>query len=562
MVKIVSGFFILAFSLSAWQKDGLPITSEPGNQKNPKLIVPQGKDYFYVVWEDYNRFPFRVVTGKFDATTGKPLWSSPLVVVDSGGHQSMPQAVSTPSGGFILVFQIDTLATKRTIFATKIGSDKTWQWASKWVRVSSVEGVTYNPLLSLDGSGEGCYVTWGKWDENLGIQDVQAAHISSEGEVTFKKTLTRNTSGGWFPAIVPSLGGDAIVLWKGKWPGDDSSSIFGQRLSPMGEFKWDTLGVLINRIGCFECYWGMIENNSGGGIAFFIPPGDYGMTAQLISPQGDIKWQKDGVKVATTAFMDTAVIRFDTDGCSGCILSYPFNPNIISQYPNQLIACRYDSTGDSIWSSEVFSLPNPADSGWGGINSMANSAPGECIVAWHGDTTAAFYAARVDASGKVRWTVPICSFLRGAYIEDMAVVADLKGGAYVIWQDDRNGWDNIDIFAQHIDSTGAMGIGETTGRKQTLHEGLLSIEPNPFSQTTKISSQELGVSSEGVILKIYDVAGKLVKSFYLTPHSSLLTTGIIWDGRADTGEPTPPGVYFCRLETKNYQVTKKVIRIK
>jgi len=47
--KIIWLSLILPLSLVGWERNGIPIAKGPGDQTDARLIVPEGKDYFYVV---------------------------------------------------------------------------------------------------------------------------------------------------------------------------------------------------------------------------------------------------------------------------------------------------------------------------------------------------------------------------------------------------------------------------------------------------------------------------------------------------------------------------------
>jgi hypothetical protein len=101
----------------------------------------------------------------------------------------------------------------------------------------------------------------------------------------------------------------------------------------------------------------------------------------------------------------------------------------------------------------------------------------------------------------------------------------------------------------------------------------LQIYPNPFSKLTKISfgrghldmitrsSYGTG-SAKGIELKIYDVNGRLVKSFLLPTAYSLLPTEVSWNGVDDAGQKLPSGIYFCRLDTGEFSETQKILFLK
>jgi len=85
----------------------------------------------------------------------------------------------------------------------------------------------------------------------------------------------------------------------------------------------------------------------------------------------------------------------------------------------------------------------------------------------------------------------------------------------------------------------------------------LSISPNPFTGKTEIK----WLLPEGNFqFKIYDATGKAVKQWdcrLLKPSGH-----IIWSGTDDSGKKLPAGVYFCRLENTNSNMTQKVILMK
>jgi len=106
-----------------------------------------------------------------------------------------------------------------------------------------------------------------------------------------------------------------------------------------------------------------------------------------------------------------------------------------------------------------------------------------------------------------------------------------------------------------------MGVQEDLIPSHAITYKFLQIHPNPFHNKTVIS-YFMERDIKNVVLKIYDVTGRLVKSFnHLTNHQ-LLFNQITWDGTDDFGKKIPTGVYFCRLETDKYTVTKKIVKLR
>jgi flagellar hook assembly protein FlgD len=95
----------------------------------------------------------------------------------------------------------------------------------------------------------------------------------------------------------------------------------------------------------------------------------------------------------------------------------------------------------------------------------------------------------------------------------------------------------------------------------------LTIDPNPFREITTIKFQVPSTKSQTNInfqisLKIYDVSGKLVRSFNLASDFLSLASTFFWNGTDINGKRLPQGVYFVRLENESEALTEKVVLIK
>jgi len=99
------------------------------------------------------------------------------------------------------------------------------------------------------------------------------------------------------------------------------------------------------------------------------------------------------------------------------------------------------------------------------------------------------------------------------------------------------------------------GIEEGTGQTRPVS---LRISPNPFRNQTDIQLQITDNSEKNTSLNIYDVSGRLVKSFALRTAPYALR----WDGTDLGGVPVPAGVYFVKLAAGETSVTEKILRLK
>ncbi|MCP4548829.1 MAG: T9SS type A sorting domain-containing protein [bacterium] len=84
--------------------------------------------------------------------------------------------------------------------------------------------------------------------------------------------------------------------------------------------------------------------------------------------------------------------------------------------------------------------------------------------------------------------------------------------------------------------------------------------PNPFNPTTVISFGLAGDSQ--VDLRVFSLAGRLVRNLTQGRHFTAGHHSIIWDGCTDEGRRLASGVYLYRLQTADFRETRKMIMIK
>jgi len=62
-------------------------------------------------------------------------------------------------------------------------------------------------------------------------------------------------------------------------------------------------------------------------------------------------------------------------------------------------------------------------------------------------------------------------------------------------------------------------------------------------------------------LAIYDVSGRVIRSFNLESSIMNHESSLWWDGTDNVGNRVPEGVYFVRLQGIHFNITEKVILI-
>lgn len=177
---------------------------------------------------------------------------------------------------------------------------------------------------------------------------------------------------------------------------------------------------------------------------------------------------------------------------------------------------------------------------------------------------------------------------KGLYIDDVQIGT---GGSVFSedFESGATGWESKDwvmsVATWHPDTFQAYGgsgsswwVGDTTLKGysnawyQVLDSPVLTIGveenanpksgklvvqnlPNPFTIKTAISIQ--GISKGD--LRIYDLGGRLVKTFSINSAPQSANATVIWDGRDESGKSVPAGMYIYKVKSDNFSATKKMI---
>ena len=116
-----------------------------------------------------------------------------------------------------------------------------------------------------------------------------------------------------------------------------------------------------------------------------------------------------------------------------------------------------------------------------------------------------------------------------------------------------------------------VGIAETPSSESYSNIPSFTLSPNPFREIVNlkfqfgrgdIQMQDVRSKKQDFTLKIYDVSGKIIRSFNLASSFLPLASTISWDGTDDMCRAVPAGVYFLRFKAGDYNKTEKAILLR
>ncbi len=137
----------------------------------------------------------------------------------------------------------------------------------------------------------------------------------------------------------------------------------------------------------------------------------------------------------------------------------------------------------------------------------------------------------------------------------------LPAGEDYLFSFEGEGFDTIRILV-------ADQEGKLLSVKQEYERGSLPKKyalfqnyPNPFNPSTHIRFFVGGEGPAEVTLKIYNVAGQLVKTL-VDEKKSPGEHEEVWNGKNEDGEDVASGVYFYKLKVSDYVETKRMVLLK
>lgn len=161
---------------------------------------------------------------------------------------------------------------------------------------------------------------------------------------------------------------------------------------------------------------------------------------------------------------------------------------------------------------------------------------------------------RLDApEGAIAWAKPA-----GAD-EEILVRVDESGQdqCLVIW---RRGVEFLDQAVQYTITIGGDVTAVDDYGSVPVTTNLLAPAPNPFNPRTMIAFDLAAPGSVG--LRIFDMAGRLVRTLVNGEQMAAGRHELTWQGRDDQGRLVATGPYFCRLRTGDTVQVKRMMLLK
>lgn len=534
LLVLGSSFALPAFAAPV---NGIPLCSATGSQLLP-VMVSDGAGGAIVAWHDNRAAGGGVCYAQRVDANGTPLWSANGIPLSTTGDPGTPAIASDGAGGAFVVFA----GQGTNPHVQWVNAAGAVQWGVDGIAIATTT-TTRDLAITRDlNGGGGCIVVWREDNGAAGSSDIIGQRVNSSGNLQWGaagKVVSSNMNNENVPAVVSDNAGGCWVAWVDAGSGpkiirlDSNGNGITNRI-PLGPTS-------SNRVP------NVIADGASGVVVAWTGSGAF---TQRLSSAGDKLWGNSGVTLSLSGGRPTLM----ADGGGGAIITWEDNGsgnfNVYAQHVNGAGASQWTAGGVEV-SFESDAQRSPVIVSDGGAGAL---------VAWQdsrsGSSLADIYAQRIDGNGAQQWTTNGVGLCTASGSQETPVIAtDGSGGAWVAWQDGRNGAGSEDIYILRVNPSGTV-LAVTPDSRIALDARVL---PNPFASRVEIRFTL--ASSAAVRLEVFDVHGRTL----LRSEATTLAGGrhsLAWDGRTDAGVPAGEGLYFLRVTGPGIAISRSVVRLK
>jgi hypothetical protein len=387
------------------------------------------------------------------STTVHAAWiANGVLVCSSFGAQDMPVVVPDGAGGSIIIWR-DDRTVNTDIYAQRVDAAGNLLWMDTGMPVCTAPNNQTAPQAVPDGAG-GAIIAWQDFRSGS-TTDIYAQRIDSNGFSQWTLNGIAVCTGKLslvLGQMISDGAGGVIITWHDRR--NFTNDVFAQRIDPDGAVMWTANGVVVSAYLDQQQKPCLASDGAGGAIIAWMDgrddPND--IYAQRVNASGTAMWTADGVVVcnATSTQMSPRIIPDGAGGAIVCWDDFRNNPFF------GIYAQRLSPLGTRLWAAFGVTISSAMYDQM--VCRIVSVGSGEAVIMWADErsgTNVDIYAQKVDTTGAVAWTangVVVCDADGDQF--PFQHISNGTGGVLATWQDERAGTDDIDIYAQRIDQDG------------------------------------------------------------------------------------------------------------
>lgn len=456
---------------ATWSSDAtsnLAVADGSGDQVLP-LVGSTSDGGLWLGWFDNRSGAYRVYVQRLDAAGREQFAHNGLLVSAHPQNTALFgwDLIVDTEDHCVLVFSDTRDGGDLDIHAYRIAPDGTLVWGADGVTLSSNPDFEPAPRVTQAANGEFVFV-WQR-DPASGDGDIRMQRLTAAGAALLAPGgLAVVASAGedpGFVSIVPSSGGDVILLWLRDIRSFASSRhVRARRFAPDGAPVWGAHVSVYDAFSVPIGYFPKIEADGNGGAFVVWHRSDgsfFNSFVQHLDGDGLELFPHNGVAVSTVATMHHIDPTFARDSATGEVI-VAWNERVSNQSQWGILAQRFATDGSRLWGPGGLTLLP--------VNTTFKSSPR--AVAWDGGAIVVFtdqpagsdrlVALRLDAAGGLVWGgSPLVLSSVSSAKSRLPVTIDSGGSLKVAWEDNRSA--TQDVYAQNVTAAGLLGLSPFAG---------------------------------------------------------------------------------------------------
>ena len=467
-----------------WATDGIAICTANNSQKSPQIISDDLAGWV-ITWYDKRSGDYDIYAQRIDIGGNTLRTANGVTICSEANSQTGPRLISDGSGGSIIVWG-DSRTPGRDIYAQRINSNGVGQWTANGVAICTAPDYQSVPEMISDGYG-GAIMVWAD-DRDLltgGDIHIYAQWIDGAGQTRWDingKVVSSEMYYQCSPTIASDGIGGAIIAWDEIRV--DNGEIYAQRVNRNGDLQWISSGLAICTASGSQTFPQIVSDDKGGGIIAWrdgqkgsykgdifaqrlLGNGDLPATdRQYINDTGSYTFTDTAVEINFTSKigsrdMDVMELEdFPVDYCGPgnnadiywsirrnrimvytADITFDYTGHLGSMTESELRLFRHDGSNWIPWDDITLDQANNKITA-NNVSSFSDWTIGDddspfILIPWNEDTTK---------------NTPVC--VAGDDQNHVTGIPDGQGGKIIVWQDDRNGSADTDIYAQKLDAYG------------------------------------------------------------------------------------------------------------
>ncbi len=581
---------------------GIPISTAGSSQLTPSVSFDSTN--YLVVWHD-NRGTSAEIYGARVSQSGTVLDPDGFVVSDAPYAQGNPRITSGDPHYLVVWDDGRNDPGLPDIYGSRVAQSGV-VLDTTGIAISTNANRQSDPSVAFDGTN--FLVAWqdgpGFYSFYCNYSDIYAARITQSGVVLDSVPIAISTADSAKQHVALAYNGaHYLAVWEDyrNWP----INIYGARVNQAG-IVIDTTGILISIAeGRHEC-----PSVASGNTNYFVVWQNYHkymndifgarvtQSGTVLDPNGIVVstatndqrhpsiafdgtnylvvWEdnRSGLSDIYGARVTESGVVLDPNGIGiSIVIEDQKNPDVAFDGTNYIVVWEDSRSGyNDIYGARVtqtgvvldpFGFP-VATGTYNKYSPSITFGANDYIIVWQGNRSTPeydIYAAKVSRDGVVVDSFPVC--VQPDKQIQPALVHGL--GDQILFA--YSGW--IDSISIHTVNTMRVwgklypfvGTEEDTEYSMQASKLNLCVCPSVFDDITYLKLQIPNTKLQ-TTLKIFDVAGRIVRDFNLQPEIDNLKSKIIWYGEDDSRTKLPAGIYFIQLKTDECSVTRKVVYLR